>query len=83
MRVTSAAKGEKWKLVCNRRDRLVGLAVKVSASRAEDPGFESRLRQDFSGSSHTSDLNIGTPMAALPGAWRWDWSAWCQNTVTG
>ena len=27
------------------------------------PGF-------FSGSSHTSDLNIGTPMATLPGAWR-------------
>ena len=29
-------------------DCLVGLAVKASASRAEDPGFESRLRQDFS-----------------------------------
>ena len=28
-------------------DRLVGLVVKVSASRAEDPGFESRLRWDF------------------------------------
>ena len=38
------------------RDRLVGLVVKVSASRAEDPGFEFRLRRDFSGSSHTSDL---------------------------
>ena len=23
----------------------------------------------FSGSSHTSDLNIGTPVATLPGAW--------------
>ena len=30
-------------------DRLVGLVVKVSAPRAEDPGFESRLRRDFSG----------------------------------
>ena len=30
-------------------DRLVGLVIKVSASRAEDPGFESRLRRDFSG----------------------------------
>ena len=30
-------------------DRLVGLVVKASASRAEDPGFESRLRRDFSG----------------------------------
>ena len=27
--------------------RLVGLVVKASASRAEDPGFESRLRPDF------------------------------------
>ena len=27
--------------------RLVGLVVKASASRAEGPGFESRLRRDF------------------------------------
>ena len=27
-------------------DRLVGLVVKASAWRAEDPGFESRLRRD-------------------------------------
>ena len=45
--------------------------VKASASRAEDPGFESRLRRDFSGSSHTSDLKMGTPVATLPGAWRY------------
>ena len=42
-------------------DRLGGLVVKASASRAEGPGFESRLRRDFSGSSHTSDLKTGTP----------------------
>ena len=30
-------------------NRLVGLVVKAPASRAEDPGFESRLRRDFSG----------------------------------
>ena len=29
------------------RDGLVGLVVKASASRAEDPGFDSRLRRDF------------------------------------
>ena len=29
--------------------RLVGLVVKAPASRAEDPGFESRLRRNFSG----------------------------------
>ena len=34
--------------------------VKASASGAEDPGFESRLSQDFFGSSHTSDLKIGS-----------------------
>ena len=42
---------------------LVGLMVKASASRVEDPGFESRLRRDFSWSSHSSDLEIGTPVA--------------------
>ena len=51
--------------------RLVGLVVKASASRVEDQRFESRLRRDFSASSHTSDLNIGTPVATLPGAWRY------------
>ena len=30
----------------------------------------SHLRWDFSGSSHTSDLEIGTPVATLPGAWQ-------------
>ena len=55
--------------------RLVGLVVKASASGAEGPGFESRLRRDFSRSSHTSDLKIGTPVATLPGAWRYRVSA--------
>ena len=50
--------------------RLLGLMVKASASRAEDPGFKSSLRRDFSGSGHTSDLKIGTPVATLPGSWR-------------
>ena len=49
-------------------DRLIGLVVKASTSRAEDPGFESCLQQDSSGSSHTSDFKIGTPVAILPGA---------------
>ena len=44
---------------------------KASASRKEGTGFESRLRRHFSGSSHTSDLKIGTPLATLPGAWRY------------
>ena len=55
--------------------RLVGLEVKASASRVKDMGFDSRLRRDLSGSSHTSDLKIGTPVATLPGAWRYRVSA--------
>ena len=43
----------------------------VSALRAEDPGFESRLRRDFSRSSHTSDLKIDTPLATLPDSWNY------------
>ena len=31
--------------------------------------------KDFAGSSHTSDLKIDTPVAALPGAWRYRISA--------
>ena len=50
--------------------------AKESASRAEDPGFESRLRRNFSGSSLARDLEIGTPVAIiLPGAWRYRVSA--------
>ena len=56
-------------------DRLLGLVGKASTSRVEDPGFDSRLRRDFSGSSHTSDFKIGTPVATLPGAWRYRVSA--------
>ena len=45
--------------------------IKAFTSRSADPGFNSRfLHGDFSGSSHTSDLELGTPKATLPGAWR-------------
>ena len=47
-----------------------GQMVKVSGPIADGSEFESRLRRDFSGSSHISDLKIGTPVATLPGAWR-------------
>ena len=56
-------------------DRLVGLVVKASASRTEDPRFKTSLRWESSGSSHTSDLKIGTPMATLSGARRYRISA--------
>ena len=45
--------------------------VRASASRAEDPGFDSLRHGHFSGLSHTSDLEIGTPADTLSGAWRY------------
>ena len=56
-------------------DRLVSLVVKACAWRAEVSGVESCLDGIFLGSSHTSDLKIGTPVATLPGAWRYRVSA--------
>ena len=49
--------------------------VKASASRAEDPEFEFRLRRDFFGVESYQWLKIGTPVATLPGAWRYRVSA--------
>ena len=49
--------------------------VKASAFRAADLGFDSRLCWDFFGSNHTSDVEIGTPVATLPGAWCYGVSA--------
>ena len=54
---------------------LARLVVKASASGEEDPGFKSHLGWDFFGSSHTSDLKIGTSVATLPGAWHYRVSA--------
>ena len=51
-------------------DRLVGLVVKVLASRAEDPGFKSSLRQDFFPSrviSVTSKLALQRLPCQTPG----------------
>ena len=49
--------------------------VKASASGAEGPEFESRLRRDISGLSHTSEIKTGTAVAILPGAWHYRVSA--------
>ena len=74
-----------WSLVI---DRLVGLVVKASASRAEGPGFESRLGRDFFGVESYQWLknchSSGYPARrlALQGQ-HWDWLARCQYTVTG
>ena len=39
------------------------------------PGSNPACAWIYSGSSHTSDLNIGTPVATLPGAWHYRVSA--------
>ena len=57
------------------KDRLSGPVVKAFVSEEEGPGFESRSRRDFSGSSHTSDFKIGTPVPTLPDAWHYRVSA--------
>ena len=59
-------------------NRLVGLVVKASASRAEDPGFESRLCRIsfFRGRVIPVTKKIGTPVVNLPGAW-------CYRVSTG
>ena len=44
--------------------RLVGLVVRRPLRERKIPG-----------SNHTSDLKIGTPVATLPGAWRYRVSA--------
>ena len=41
--------------------------VKASVWRVADPGLDSRLRQDFSKSSHTNDFNIDTLVTTVPG----------------
>ena len=70
------------------RHHLVRRVVKVPASRAEDPGFESHLRWNFSRVESYQWLqnwhSSGYPARclALKGQC-WDWLAQCQYTVTG
>ena len=54
-----------YRRVVLKTNRLVGLVVKASASRAAD----------ISGSSHIRDLRISTAVATLLGAWRYRVSA--------
>ena len=52
-------------------DRLVSLVVRRPPRERKVPGSNPASTGIFSGSSHTSDLNIGTPVATLPGAWHY------------
>ena len=50
-------------------NRLVGLGVRRPPWERKIPGSNPACTGIFSGSSHTSDFKIGTPVATLPGAW--------------
>ena len=52
-------------------DRLVSLVVRRPPRERKITGSNPVCAGIFSGSSHTSDLKIGTPVATLPGAWRY------------
>ena len=53
------------------RDRLVGLVVRRPPRERKVLGSNPACVGIFSGSSHTSDLKLGTPVATLPGAWHY------------
>ena len=55
---------------------LVGLVVRRPPRERKIPGSNPACAGIFSGSSHTSGLKIGTPVAILPGAW-------CNRVSTG
>ena len=52
-------------------DRFVGLMARRPPRERKIPGSNPACAGIFLGSSHTSDLKIGTPVATLPGAWRY------------
>ena len=52
-------------------NRLVDLVVRRPPRERKIPGSNPAGGGIFSGSSHTSDIKIGTPVATLPGAWRY------------
>ena len=56
-------------------DRFVGLEVRRPPRERKIPVSNPACTGIFSGSSHTSDSKIGTPVATLPGAWRYRVSA--------
>ena len=72
MKLTSS--NQTTQLVCV-RNHLVGLVVRCLPREWKVPGSNSVCAGIFPGSNHSSDLKIGTPVATLPGAWRYRVSA--------
>ena len=56
-------------------NHLIGLVVRRPPRESKVLGLNPTCAWIFSGSSHTCDLNIGTPVATLPGACRYRVSA--------
>ena len=72
-------------LAANNKEPLVGLVVKASVSRAQDPGLESRLRRDFSGSSQNCQApNVIRSAHGLlgPVSVYCDWVRWKVGSAT-
>ena len=69
--VGSAALSSGSKLISHPVERLVGLVVRRPPRERKIPGSNPACDGICPGSSHTSDLEIGTPVATLPGAWRY------------
>ena len=67
-------------------DRFVGLVVKRPPRERKIPGSNPTWTRIFLGSSHTSDLKIGSPVASLLGAWHYRVSAgtgWAVVSILG
>ena len=58
-------------MAVHKNDGVCGIGGLVLGARLESgrSRYEPGLRWALSGSSHASDLNIGIPVAPLPGAW--------------
>ena len=63
-------------IILSHIDRLVGIVVRRPPRERKIPGSNPACARIFSGSSHTSDFKIGTPVATLPGAWCYRVSTW-------
>ena len=68
MNVRGSKLGMLWLVLI---DCLIGLVVRRPPRERKVPGSNAACAGIFSGSSHTSDLKTGTPVATLPGAWRY------------
>ena len=60
-----------WPPCLHLGNRLIGLVVRRPPRERKVPGSNPICAGIFLGSSHTSDSKIGTPVATLPGAWRY------------